>query len=204
MWTKAASIIALAATALLRHYLPELKIRFVNVVDLFKLIPHGYHPHGRMFPTTQVPTYPAVVQDFGGYRAPSHLPPPPPQAPHHHQPSQRPQRAFQPPSHIHANTGTQIGFHGQRISQRRSGRGQLAQSNPYPQPQMGYLPPSNSFSHPPSQHAPHDTQPQDATEALPKDRLADLLYAGWDLSTDVWSQVFKDDIIHFPHAPNPT
>jgi xylulose-5-phosphate/fructose-6-phosphate phosphoketolase len=36
---------ALAATALLRHHLP-LKIRFVNVVDLFKLIPHGYHPHG--------------------------------------------------------------------------------------------------------------------------------------------------------------
>lgn len=30
---------ALAATALLRHYLPDLKIRFVNVVDLFKLIP---------------------------------------------------------------------------------------------------------------------------------------------------------------------
>ncbi len=37
---------ALAATALLRDYLPELKIRFVNVVDLFKLIPHGDHPHG--------------------------------------------------------------------------------------------------------------------------------------------------------------
>jgi len=37
---------ALAATALLREYLPELKIRFVNVVDLFKLIPSGYHPHG--------------------------------------------------------------------------------------------------------------------------------------------------------------
>ena len=37
---------ALAATALLREHLPDLKIRFVNVVDLFKLIPHGYHPHG--------------------------------------------------------------------------------------------------------------------------------------------------------------
>lgn len=37
---------ALAATALLRHYLPEVKIRFVNVIDLFKLIPNGYHPHG--------------------------------------------------------------------------------------------------------------------------------------------------------------
>jgi xylulose-5-phosphate/fructose-6-phosphate phosphoketolase len=37
---------ALAATALLREYLPQLKIRFVNVVDLFKLIAHDYHPHG--------------------------------------------------------------------------------------------------------------------------------------------------------------
>lgn len=37
---------ALAATALLREALPELKIRFVNVVDLFKLQPNGYHPHG--------------------------------------------------------------------------------------------------------------------------------------------------------------
>lgn len=37
---------ALAATALLRQHLPFLKIRFVNVVDLFKLQPNGYHPHG--------------------------------------------------------------------------------------------------------------------------------------------------------------
>jgi xylulose-5-phosphate/fructose-6-phosphate phosphoketolase len=37
---------ALAATALLRQLLLDLKVRFVNVVDLFKLIPHGYHPHG--------------------------------------------------------------------------------------------------------------------------------------------------------------
>ncbi|KAF1349930.1 phosphoketolase [Delphinella strobiligena] len=37
---------SLAATALLREHLPELKIRFVNVVDLFKLQPNGYHPHG--------------------------------------------------------------------------------------------------------------------------------------------------------------
>jgi xylulose-5-phosphate/fructose-6-phosphate phosphoketolase len=37
---------SLAATALLREYIPELKIRFVNVVDLFKLIPHWDHPHG--------------------------------------------------------------------------------------------------------------------------------------------------------------
>lgn len=37
---------ALAATALLRAELPNLKVRFVNVVDLFKLMPNGYHPHG--------------------------------------------------------------------------------------------------------------------------------------------------------------
>jgi phosphoketolase len=37
---------ALAATALLRAELPDLKLRFVNVVDLFKLQPEGDHPHG--------------------------------------------------------------------------------------------------------------------------------------------------------------
>jgi xylulose-5-phosphate/fructose-6-phosphate phosphoketolase len=37
---------SLAATALLREHLPQLKIRFVNVVDLFKLIPEKEHPHG--------------------------------------------------------------------------------------------------------------------------------------------------------------
>jgi xylulose-5-phosphate/fructose-6-phosphate phosphoketolase len=37
---------ALAATATLRERLPELKVRFVNVVDLFKLVPVALHPHG--------------------------------------------------------------------------------------------------------------------------------------------------------------
>jgi xylulose-5-phosphate/fructose-6-phosphate phosphoketolase len=37
---------ALAATALLREKFPDLKIRFVNVVDLFKLQPTSEHPHG--------------------------------------------------------------------------------------------------------------------------------------------------------------
>ncbi|KAK3673260.1 hypothetical protein LTR78_006805 [Recurvomyces mirabilis] len=37
---------ALAGTQLLREMLPDLKIRFVNVVDLFKLMPNKYHPHG--------------------------------------------------------------------------------------------------------------------------------------------------------------
>ncbi|KAL4997388.1 XFP N-terminal domain-containing protein [Aspergillus recurvatus] len=37
---------ALAATALLREHLPQLKVRFVNVVDLFRLISEVNHPHG--------------------------------------------------------------------------------------------------------------------------------------------------------------
>ena len=37
---------ALAAVALLREHFPALKIRFVNVVDLFTLAPETEHPHG--------------------------------------------------------------------------------------------------------------------------------------------------------------
>jgi xylulose-5-phosphate/fructose-6-phosphate phosphoketolase len=37
---------ALAATALLREYFPDLKIRFINVVDLFRMQCAGEHPHG--------------------------------------------------------------------------------------------------------------------------------------------------------------
>lgn len=37
---------SLAATALLREHLPQVKIRFVNVVDLFKLVAEADHPHG--------------------------------------------------------------------------------------------------------------------------------------------------------------
>ena len=37
---------SLAATALLRQYVPDAKVRFVNVVDLFRLVPHDEHPHG--------------------------------------------------------------------------------------------------------------------------------------------------------------
>ena len=36
----------LAAVTILRHYLPQLKIRVINVVDLMKLQPHTEHPHG--------------------------------------------------------------------------------------------------------------------------------------------------------------
>ena len=37
---------ALAAVALLREHFPDLKIRFVNVVDLYRMTPAGEHPHG--------------------------------------------------------------------------------------------------------------------------------------------------------------
>src|SRR6266581_3915313 len=36
----------LAAVQLLREYVPELKVRVVNVIDLMKLQPHSEHPHG--------------------------------------------------------------------------------------------------------------------------------------------------------------
>jgi xylulose-5-phosphate/fructose-6-phosphate phosphoketolase len=37
---------ALAAVALLREHFPELKVRFINVVDLFRLMPQSEHAHG--------------------------------------------------------------------------------------------------------------------------------------------------------------
>jgi xylulose-5-phosphate/fructose-6-phosphate phosphoketolase len=37
---------ALAATALLREEFPELKIRFINVIDLFRMTQDSEHPHG--------------------------------------------------------------------------------------------------------------------------------------------------------------
>ena len=37
---------ALAATVLLREHFPTLKVRFVNVVDLFRLVPPSEHEHG--------------------------------------------------------------------------------------------------------------------------------------------------------------
>jgi len=60
---------ALAATALLRQHLPEVKVRFVNVLDLFKLVPHTEHPHGltdREFEALFTPDRP-VVFNFHGY-----------------------------------------------------------------------------------------------------------------------------------------
>jgi len=37
---------ALAATAMLREHFPDLKVRFLNVVDLFRMTPRSEHPHG--------------------------------------------------------------------------------------------------------------------------------------------------------------
>ncbi len=37
---------ALAATSILNEYLPKIKVRFINVVDLFKLQSDKKHPHG--------------------------------------------------------------------------------------------------------------------------------------------------------------
>ena len=60
---------SLAATALLRQHLPEVKVRFVNVVDLFKLVPHTEHPHGmtdREFEALFTPDKP-VIFNFHSY-----------------------------------------------------------------------------------------------------------------------------------------
>jgi len=60
---------ALAATVLLRHEFPDLKIRFVNVVDLFKLQPDTEHPHGlndRDFDSLFTVDRP-VIFNFHGY-----------------------------------------------------------------------------------------------------------------------------------------
>lgn len=60
---------ALAATALLREHFPKLKIRFINIVDLFKMQPQTEHPHGltdqdfdRLF-TSDKP----IIFNFHGY-----------------------------------------------------------------------------------------------------------------------------------------
>jgi xylulose-5-phosphate/fructose-6-phosphate phosphoketolase len=41
-----ATMESLAAVAILKEKFPSLKIRFINVVDLFKLMPQSEHPHG--------------------------------------------------------------------------------------------------------------------------------------------------------------
>jgi len=60
---------ALAAVVLLREHFPALKIRFVNVVDLYKLMPSTEHPHGlsdRDFDSIFTVDKP-VIFNFHGY-----------------------------------------------------------------------------------------------------------------------------------------
>lgn len=60
---------ALAATVLLREHFPDLKIRFINVVDLFKLQPNTEHPHGlndRDFDSLFTTNKP-IIFNFHGY-----------------------------------------------------------------------------------------------------------------------------------------
>jgi len=60
---------ALAATTLLRKEFPDIKIRFINVVDLFKLQPSTEHPHGlsdRDFDSLFTVDKP-VIFNFHGY-----------------------------------------------------------------------------------------------------------------------------------------
>ncbi len=62
---------SLAATAILRERFPDLKIRFVNVVDLFKLEPNTEHPHGlsdRDFDSIFTQNKP-IIFNFHGYPA---------------------------------------------------------------------------------------------------------------------------------------
>ena len=60
---------SLAATAILREEFPYLKVRFINVVDLFTLMSQGEHPHGLSNPdfdslfTADKP----VIFNFHGY-----------------------------------------------------------------------------------------------------------------------------------------
>jgi xylulose-5-phosphate/fructose-6-phosphate phosphoketolase len=60
---------ALAATAMLREEFPDLKIRFINVIDLFKMQSHREHPHGltdRDFDSLFTADKP-IVFNFHGY-----------------------------------------------------------------------------------------------------------------------------------------
>jgi xylulose-5-phosphate/fructose-6-phosphate phosphoketolase len=60
---------ALAAADLLRQYLPELKVRVINVVDIMRLQPESEHPHGlsdRDFDALFTPDKP-VIFAYHGY-----------------------------------------------------------------------------------------------------------------------------------------
>ena len=60
---------SLAATAILREEFPELKVRFINVVDLYKLQSETEHPHGmsnKEFDLLFTPDKP-IIFNFHGY-----------------------------------------------------------------------------------------------------------------------------------------
>jgi len=60
---------ALAAVVLLREHFPDLRIRFVNVVDLYRMTPASEHPHGlsdRDFDSLFTVDKP-IIFDFHGY-----------------------------------------------------------------------------------------------------------------------------------------
>jgi xylulose-5-phosphate/fructose-6-phosphate phosphoketolase len=60
---------ALAAVVLLREHFPALKIRFINVVDLYKMAPASEHPHGlsdRDFDSLFTTDKP-IIFNFHGY-----------------------------------------------------------------------------------------------------------------------------------------
>jgi xylulose-5-phosphate/fructose-6-phosphate phosphoketolase len=64
-----ATMEALAATAIIREKFPDIKIRFINVVDLFKLEPPTEHPHGlsdRDFDSLFTTDKP-IIFNFHGY-----------------------------------------------------------------------------------------------------------------------------------------
>jgi phosphoketolase len=64
-----ATLEALAAAALLREEFPDLRLRFVNVVDLFRLSPETEHPHGlpdRDFDSLFTVSAP-IIFNFHGY-----------------------------------------------------------------------------------------------------------------------------------------
>ncbi|HEY9865164.1 MAG TPA: phosphoketolase family protein [Candidatus Obscuribacterales bacterium] len=64
-----ATMESLAATAILREEIPDLKVRFINVVDLFKLQPDTEHPHGlsdRDFDSLFTTDKP-IIFNFHGY-----------------------------------------------------------------------------------------------------------------------------------------
>ena len=64
-----ATMEALAAASILRRELPQLKVRFVNVIDLFCMVPEIEHPHGlsdRDFDSLFTKSAP-IIFNFHGY-----------------------------------------------------------------------------------------------------------------------------------------